>query len=300
MAFVSSSPLLLSSFTHGFAASPRRPKSCTSSHRIVRFSATDVISMKDDDDAQSSSAAMIPGSLAAACEQARLSVQAALSTGQRRMFIEVDISNGDATYTALKNSLPSLQLLLPGLFPGRVRVLLPDSGAAALAKRDWPELDESKVTLGSIEDGGAQEGDDAVVIVVPRASETEALSRVAENTGDVPLLVLNPDLVDMGVTGLSLNARRLRERLIDSFDTVYYLRVFEWGVMLREFPGSWGVWVDDPGSEIGFRMVSEFDSRPSTDTLAEALDAVDGAGDGGGLGGMVASFRRFVGLYMKG
>jgi hypothetical protein len=125
---------------------------------------------------------------------------------------------------------------------------------------------------------------------------------VVDLAGDTPVLMINPDLVDMGVTGLSLNARRLRERVVDRFDTVYYLRVFTWGVILRAYPGSWSVWVDDPDTPAGFRLLQAFQNRPTNDEIDSCLAEGGDAGTGGSsaTGGWVSQLSRFLSNYMKG
>lgn len=137
--------------------------------------------------------------------------------------------------------------------------------------------------------------DDAgVIIVVPRASEVGLLPSTVDAATELPIVVVNPDLVDMGVTGLSLNARKLRINLIDSFETTYYLKTFTWGVLLRAYPGNWGVWVD-ADNDVGFRLVKEVERRPSSEQIDEVLSA-EGA-DSVGIFGKIA---RFLNQYMKG
>lgn len=243
-------------------------------------------------------AAPIPSSLSDAASQAIAAAQTAFSTGGSRVFVEVDLSAGDATYTLLKSSLPLVRELLP-LFaegPGRVHVLLPDAGAAALARRDWGALPEHVAVAGLEEAAVDAAADAGVVVVAPRASDVERLCAVVAAAGGLRVAVVNPDLVDMGVTGLSLNARRLRESLIDTFVPAYYLKTFDWGVLLRAFPGTWGVWVDAPGTAVGFRLVGEVESRPSL----EEIDAVLAGADAGQGPGLFAGLRRFLSMYMRG
>lgn len=200
--------------------------------------------------------------------------------------------------------MPLVQLLLPLLDSPdadpqqRVHLLFPDAGAAALARRDFTSL-PSHIVLSGIEQAEIDAAEDSgLIIVAPRASDVESLCEVVDEAGDMRIAVVNPDLVDMGVTGLSLNARRLRQRLIDTFESSYYLKTFDWGVLLRAYPGTWGVWVDAPGTDIGFRLVGELGSRPGPDQIDEVLE-----GDEEGQG-MIASpfakFKRFLSLYMKG
>lgn len=257
--------------------------------------------------ADPASVAPIPGSLGAACVQAQKAAALAATTGIRRMFVEIDTTGGDATYTMLKNSIPVTRLLLPLLDGGgRVVVLWPDSGAAALVRRDWdqtpdPPLPPSLALLGLEEADVDATADAGVMIVAPRASEVETLESAVNSAKDLPVVIVNPDLVDMGVTGLSLNARRLRARLIDTFEVVYYLKVFNWGVVLRAFPGKWGLWVDEPDSEVGFRLIAELDSRPSAEDIDNALDDDAEANESGRTSsGMLTKLGRFLKLYMRG
>lgn len=250
----------------------------------------------------------IPSSLADAAAQATAAARLAFSRGVRRAFIEVDLSNGDATYTLLKSTLPLIELLLPMLddAPGDaaqrvVHVVLPDAGAAALARRDLAAL-PAHVAISGLEQvdvAKCAEGADAgVIIVAPRASDVARLCAVVDAADDARVVVVNPDLVDMGVTGLSLNARMLRKRLVDTFESAYYLKTFGWGVLLRAYPGRWGIWVDEEGSEIGFRLVGEVEQRPAGDKIDEVLDGDERARGTGS--GPLDKVWRFLSLYMKG
>lgn len=233
----------------------------------------------------------IPSSLSDAASQA---ITAANTTPATRLFIQIDLSAGDATYTLLNNTTPLIPLLFP-LFPVDIplTILLPDTGAAALARRDWGPFARENVSVIGLEQMEAGvEGD--IMLVVPRASEVELLVKVVEKAKG-RVVIVNPDLVDMGVTGLSLNARRLRKRVVDTFQRVYFLKTFGWGVLLRAFPGPWGVWVDDPGSQVGFRLVEQFESMPGAEEIDEVLTEV-----GGEKPGVFAGLFRFLGTYMKG
>lgn len=251
-------------------------------------------------------AASIPGSLVDACGQARIAVDTCLKSGKMRMFVEIDTSNGDATYTLLKNTLPVVRMVSPCLLrddDAVVHVLLPDAGAAALLLRDWPDAPAQLAVAGL--EGGIDTSvvSSGVLIVAPRASDVERLEAAvaSADVAGAPVVVLCPDLVDMGVTGLSLNARQLRERLIDSFDSAYYLKTFPWGVILRAYPGTWGVWVDEPGSAVGFRLVKELEERPSNTQVEEILDKLDGgSAQQGGLQGMIGKLSRFLKVYSQG
>lgn len=246
----------------------------------------------------------IPSSFEAACERARASIECARAAGLTRMFIELDTTNGDETYTTLKTSVPVVRELVRVFAPAAVQVVLPDAGAAALARRDWADGDTPDLRLVGMEEYESDADDDAVVLVVPRASEVDAMVRVVDGATDLVMMV-NPDLVDMGVTGLSLNARQLRAAVIDTFVNTFYLRVFPWGVLYRAFPDDWSVWVDDSAEACGFRRIATMNAKPSMDSIFELLDEEQegegGAGDGGNaFSKALTGFRRFLKVYAKG
>ncbi len=248
--------------------------------------------------------APIPGSLSDACAQACESIAACIDAGQTRMFVEIDTSNGDETYTLLKNTMPVVRMVAPCLQRGNdaeatVRVFLPDSGAAALLLRDWPDAPPCVAVTG-IEQDSVVPGDAAALIVTPRASEVQRLEAVVNDAGDTPVVVLCPDLIDMGVTGLSLNARKLRARFIDTFVSAYYLRTAPWGVVLRAYPTKWGLWVDAPGTPVGFRLVAQLDERPSGEDIEKQLSGDDDSEKPGGLGAFFGGISRFLKVYSQG
>lgn len=245
----------------------------------------------------------IPSSFDAACEQAKQSLAAALAAGCRRLFLELDTTNGDETYTSLKSSLPTVRAILKFFNTSTVQIAFPDAGAAALAKRDWgPEVCGEHAIVG-IEQYRRRDSDAATIVVVPRASEVDTLAKIVLSAGDDAIIVINPDLIDMGVTGLSLNARRLRATVIDQFDSTYFLRTYGWGVLHRSFPGKWGVWVDDANEANGFRCVTTLTGRPTADQIDEILDPLAADGDKEGKNPFETALRgvrRFLNTYTKG
>jgi len=153
----------------------------------------------------------------------------------------------------------------------KVRVYFPDEGSAALARRDWTAHVPPCVEFASC--GGVQVSDtskDAIVIFCcPRASEAESVEGIlygAESCrGDGLLMsvMLNPILVDMGVTGFGMAGRRLRERLIDGLVPAYYLRTLPWGALTRVWPRLFTVWKEDESAEGGYTMIQAMDRLPS-------------------------------------
>lgn len=89
----------------------------------------------------------VPSTMESAVVQSLLSSVEVMKRGCGRFRIDVDVSK-DETYTTLKNSIPFTRVFCKGLVVngfGNLRIILPDPGAAALAKRDWAGADGHNV-----------------------------------------------------------------------------------------------------------------------------------------------------------
>mmetsp|Transcript_30105 Transcript_30105/g.59963 ORF Transcript_30105/g.59963 Transcript_30105/m.59963 type:complete len:454 (-) Transcript_30105:953-2314(-) len=162
----------------------------------------------------------------------------------------------------------------------KIRIYFPDEGSAALARRDWKSEVPACVDFSSC--GGVQvadvSNDSVVVFFCPRASEAEfvedILYKTEENRGDELMLtvMVNPLLVDMGVTGFGMAGRRLRERLIDGLVPAYYLRTLAWGALTRVWPQLFTVWQEDVNAEGGYKMIKAMDRLPSNPEVEDIYD----------------------------
>jgi len=175
---------------------------------------------------------------------------------------------------------PSFQWTGPTL-----RIYFPDEGSAALARRDWQSQVPPCVEFASC--GGVQVSDnsrDAIILFYcPRASEAEFVEEILydiegkRGDGLKMSVMVNPLLVDMGVTGFGMAGRRLRERLIDGLAPAYYLRTLPWGALTRVWPQLFTVWQEDEGAEGGYRMIKAMDRLPSNPEVEDIYDIENGA-----------------------
>lgn len=166
----------------------------------------------------------------------------------------------------------------------KVRIYFPDEGSAALARRDWASQVPPCVEFSSC--GGQQVADaskDAIIMFFcPRASESEFVEEIlykaeALRGGELLMSVMvNPLLVDMGVTGFGMAGRRLRERLIDGLVPAYYLRTLPWGALTRVWPQLFTVWQEDEVAEGGYRMIKAMDRLPSNPEVEDIYDIENG------------------------
>jgi hypothetical protein len=189
----------------------------------------------------------------------------------------------------------------------KARVYFPDEGSAALARRDWSPFVPSCVEYASC--GGVQQNDITQDMIVfffcPKASESEYVEQLllkSETTcSNLKLTVfVNPNLVDMGVTGFGMAGRLLRERLIDKLTFTYYLRTLQWGALTRKWPSSFSVWQEDENANGGYRLLSTLDRLPSNPEVEDIYDMENGIKDKPQDGlGLLNSLGDFVNGMMK-
>eukprot|EP00536_Pseudo-nitzschia_multiseries_P006596 jgi/Psemu1/324400/estExt_fgenesh1_pg.C_1430010 len=174
-----------------------------------------------------------------------------------------------------------------------VRVYFPDEGNAALANRDWTA--ENGVDMPACVRFGACGGvrsvtqdmskDVLIFFFCPRASESDMVEEILmktelahqeANTG-LPLLsvFVNPNLVDMGVTGFGMAGRMLRERLLDGLEGCYYLRTLQWGALTRSWPKAYSLWEENENAEGGYDLMRTLPYLPSNPEVEDIYDAVN-------------------------
>jgi len=173
-----------------------------------------------------------------------------------------------------------------------VRIYFPDEGNAALARRDWNSANgidmPSCVRFGAC--GGVRaiyddlSKDCLVFFFCPKASESEMVEEIlqrtelahSESNSTTPLLTVfvNPQLVDMGVTGFGMAGRMLRERLLDGLENTYYLRTLAWGALTRSWPFAYSLWEEDADAEGGYTLMRALPYLPANPEVEDIYDAV--------------------------
>mmetsp|Transcript_34132 Transcript_34132/g.78793 ORF Transcript_34132/g.78793 Transcript_34132/m.78793 type:complete len:261 (-) Transcript_34132:452-1234(-) len=173
----------------------------------------------------------------------------------------------------------------------RLRMYFPDEGSAALARRDWigqgavPKCVEMS-SLGGMGSAGADISKDvAIIFFCTKASEADflenVLSKMEAREDDIYKLsvFINPNLVDMGVTGFGMAGRLLRERLLDGLPNVYYLRTLQWGALTRSWPKDFSVWQEDEISDGGYRLIKALNTLPTNPEVEDIYDIENGLQD---------------------
>lgn len=217
---------------------------------------------------------MLPADLRTAEAEALQALQAALGAGSGgRWTVEF-------RFEGLR-LMPVLLRLLEGLMAERpvVRLLFPDAGATALARRDAPALAEH---IGSFSDQRRrqQEGASSGVLLLVGASqaEYELVEEVCRGHGDAVVLI-NPSLEDAGV-GIGSVARQRRRGFLAGWRAAYALLPRADRALRIAHPGEWELYRLDPD---GFRLAGRFEEKPDGEQQDLALSGRQEAGLGGNL-----------------
>lgn len=241
----------------------------------------------------------LPKDLDEAVAQARESTQAALKDGKTRIMVEL-------IFPELKQMPIAWDFLpaLTSLYGSGLKVFFPDTGAAALARRDW-KLAEFKIQdLGNGRtplEPKIDPEDEAFLIIEPSSVEVLIVEELCQLAGDRPCILFNPKLEDVSIVGIGYAARQLRDRFISSLESYYYLRPLDDFALLRAYPNQWQVW-QLMGEE--YQIIAESPQKP----VGEVLDQIMMGGgtqpdadpesplksSGGKSPGLMANLQRFL------
>lgn len=210
--------------------------------------------------------AELPNTLEDAIAQAQVATKAAIADGCTRLQVEF-------LFPELK-PMPVAEQFIPMFaeYGDKLKVFFPDAGGAALAKRDWTDVNFKIADVGtgkiSIESKIAPE-DEIYLLIAPTAVEVTQVEKMAELVGERPLIMLNARLEDLGAVGIGYASRQLRTRFISTLESAYYLRpIDDETAVFRCYPGMWEVWVEQSGE---YQKIAELPQKPSADDLDTIL-----------------------------
>lgn len=169
---------------------------------------------------------------------------------------------------------------------GDTTLLLPDAGAAALARRDAPDL---AAPIASFSDHLRRQGEGGseglLLLVAPSQAEYDTVeSLCGRHRG--PVVLLNPALEDAAV-GIGSVARQRRRGFLSLWQAAYALIPQGGSALRRTFPGPWELYRLDPD---GYRPAAQFEQKPDGEQQAEAL------GEGGAAAGLRSLGQLIEGL----
>lgn len=208
-----------------------------------------------------------PKSLEEAVNQAKEATLAAIADGYNRVQVELVIAEIPLQAQALALEFTTIFTE----YGSGLKVIFPDAGAAALAKRDWGEYPFRVTDLGSrstpVETQIAPE-DELFLLVCPSSVEVERVEKLCNAAGDRPVVILIPQLEDVAIVGIGLAARQLRERFITTLYSAYYFTALDGAALLRCHPSPWQIWLE---KEDGYELAAEQAQKPIGDALERLL-----------------------------
>jgi hypothetical protein len=208
-----------------------------------------------------------PATLDIAVEQAKEATKNAIADGYNLVQVELVIPE-------IALQAEALALEFANLFAdygSGVKVMFPDTGAAALAKRNWGDKPFQVTDMGSrftsIESQVSPD-DQIFIVACPSSVEVDRAEKLSQIAGDRPIIFLIPQLEDVAVVGIGLAARQLRERFIKNIYSCYYLRPIQDGAILRCHPSPWQVWLE---KEEDYQLATELSTKPMGEDLERLM-----------------------------
>jgi hypothetical protein len=217
---------------------------------------------------------VLPADLAAAEAQARDALLAALVADVNgRWTVEWRFEGLRLLPLALRLAR---QLVVAGREP---RLVFADAGAAALAKRDGPDLAERCADFNSLlREQGQETSQGLLLAVAPSPAEYGDFERLCQQHRGA-VVTLNGRLEDAAV-GIGSVARQRRRGFVAQWQAAYCLQPLAEGVLRRSYPEQWQLYREDVD---GFRLANQFERRPDGEQIAEALAGEAGLGLAGNL-----------------
>jgi hypothetical protein len=206
----------------------------------------------------------LPTTLEESIALAQAATIAAIAAGHRRITVEIAIPE-------LKSMNLARQFIESFIERGNtLKVLFPDSGAAALARRDWQDINFKIDDLGNSRSqiaGKIQAEDQLYIAIDPSAVEVAQVEQLCNAAGDRPVILFLPHLEDAAIVGIGYAARQLRDRFLTTLTCAYYIKPLESAAIYRCYPAQWQVWMEKDDE---YMLLAESPHKP----VGDELDAI--------------------------
>jgi hypothetical protein len=207
----------------------------------------------------------LPTTLEESLTLAQTAALAAIADGYQRITVEILIPE-------LKSMALAQQFLTAFTDRGNtLKVLFADTGAAALARRDWTEINFKIDDLGNSRSpvtDKMQEEDRLFIAIEPSSVEVEQIEKLCNAAGDRPVILFLPRLEDAAIVGIGYAARQLRDRFLTTLHSAYYIKPLEDSAIYRCYPGQWQVWLE---RDDDYTLLAERPHKPVGDELDDIL-----------------------------
>eukprot|EP00741_Cyanophora_paradoxa_P016193 tig00000042_g15633.t1 len=225
--------------------------------------------------------------------------RAPFNEGKLRLQVEIFLPELLNTFGGLKIAIPIVREYARAFEPlgSGLKVMMPDAGAAALARKEWEG--DAPFRVAAVGDK-LEEEDTALLIVAPDSYQVYEVEEIVNQMCPIdpetkqplpnarPVIIFNPNLEDLQVVGIGYAARQLRERFLNTFEQAYYVKAVNNYALLKIYPRNWMVHIEEPED---YRLIAEEEKKPASDRIEEILNsAAPGQGRSGGLLSGLSSF----------
>jgi len=206
----------------------------------------------------------LPTTLEESIALAQAATLAAIAAGCQRITIEIAIPE-------LKPMDLARQFIEAFTDRGNtLKVLMSDTGSAALAKRNWQDINFKIDDLGNSRSpivDKIQVEDQLFIAIEPSAIEVAQVEKLCNAAGDRPVILFLPKLEDAAIVGIGYAARQLRDRFLTTLTCAYYIKPLETSAIYRCYPAQWQVWQEQDDDYI---LLAECPQKP----VGDELDAI--------------------------
>ncbi len=148
-----------------------------------------------------------------------------------------------------------------------LKLLWPDAGATALARRDAPEIKDHILSFKEIVNSKLLTDESIVLIAIsPQPYDYEEFENLSSQFNG-KIIMINGRLDDAAV-GIGSVARDRRKTFINKWQNVYWLEPIKEGALIHIYPYDWTLF---KLSEDGYMLHDTFQGKPNPDLIFESL-----------------------------
>ena len=209
----------------------------------------------------------IPGGLEQAISQAKEATKVALAEGVKRICLEVIIPE-----IVLQSQDLTLEFI--SIFKDKeseLKIFFPDTGSAALARRDWGETTFKISDLGNrgvTIENKLLETDQILLLVAPSFTEIEAIETLCNLANNRPVIFLIPQFEDMSIVGIGYVAREIQKRFLNTLESVYYFYPLDKFLIVHSYLSPWYIYSEE---KEGYRLIDQKNDKPSQEELESLI-----------------------------
>ena len=146
---------------------------------------------------------------------------------------------------------------------GKAYITFSDTGAAALAKRDYSNLKDNIYTFKSFTDSkNISDSDSFLISIQPQPYDFDSFEPMTELFKGKHISI-NPKFEDKNI-GIGSVIRERRKTFVKTWNNIYYLQPLNKGALMHVAPKNWELFKEKNDK---YYFVKEFQQKPDNETL---------------------------------